>query len=579
MAARVYFDDLNDNGLIDAAENGTLLTKGNDAYSLSVNNGELELTVGNATLTTTGAGIVPDKWYYIVATWNSGTGAIYIDGAPQATSGAVAASALINATSFSMGDFNGILRDVSVWNTTLDGSVPLAPYTGKEADIVGYWQLNDGAGASAYNSCITNNIGTNATGNSALWTSTMPQPGVYTWYKNNAWYSNDINIEDLGIGNYKVQFVDPYNCPNPLTDPLLDSLLVIPTDREAPAITAIGNLVVQTDQDVCYYLVDDLTEAQSLTPAISDASACLFDVNWRVVTDYNLNVFNFTDTDCDIDNNSWNRILNASLGRSGTNGLNTVTVTTLQNEDVSSTYTYTITVQDDQNPIADGRFEDGISLDLDENGLVSYNARDFNENSRDNCTSPENLIYELYNGTEWRTSIDYDCTVIGEEVSVRFRVTDEAGLRHEDAGVANLQVRDVTPPVITETANQPIGPYCATNDAGTFAPGAPAYTEIPLSAFEFMGYTDNCGVTRIRYKREHTTWSGDNDATFVEITDMIFDPNVYLRFFEGETVLSFELADGSEAHVALGLPRNTSEKDIFVVTVLPKPTIDPNGIE
>jgi hypothetical protein len=298
-----------------------------------------------------------------------------------------------------------------------------------------------------------------------------------------------------------------------------------------------------------------------------------------VITDYNLNVFNFTDTDCDFDNNSWNRILNATLGRSGTNGLNTVTVTTLQNEDVSSTYTYTITVQDDQNPTADGRFEEGISLDLDENGLVSYNARDFNENSSDNCTSPENLIYELYNGTEWRTSIDYDCTVIGEEVSVRFRVTDEAGLRHEDAGVANLQVRDVTPPVITETANQPIGPYCATNDAGTFAPGAPAYTEIPLSAFEFMGYTDNCGVTRIRYKREHTTWSGDNDATFVEITDMIFDPNVYLRFFEGETVLSFELADGSEAHVALGLPRNTSEKDIFVVTVLPKPTIDLNGIE
>jgi hypothetical protein len=297
----------------------------------------------------------------------------------------------------------------------------------------------------------------------------------------------------------------------------------------------------------------------------------LFDVTWKVVTDYNLNLWTFTDEDCTNDASSWNRILGSTLGRSGTNGKNTVTVTTLQNTNVTSTRSYIINVTDTEKPTPIGKFAEPITMNLDATGNVIYTALQFNNGSFDNCTDPDDLIYEIYNGTSWGPSISFDCKAIGTPVNIQFRVTDQSGNTQQAAGnIEGLEVLDVTPPTSGENSNQPKGPYCAPIDAGEYMPGDHAYTdEVSLSDFAFTP-DDNCGVTRIRYKRDFAgAYAPADDADWIDVTGMIFDPTVKIKFYEGITTVRFQITDGDGA-----LPeneRNSFEQNIFIVTVLPKP--------
>jgi len=97
---------------------------------------------------------------------------------------------------------------------------------------------------------------------------------------------------------------------------------------------------------------------------------------------------------------------------------------------------------------------------------------------------------------------------------------------------------------------------------------------------DLIDYTDNCGVDRIRYKRDynHPTFTGGDDADWVEIVGKDFTSPTPINFYQGITYLWFELADGTPASVAAGNTRNTTQMMVFTVTVLPKPT-PASGIE
>ncbi len=95
-------------------------------------------------------------------------------------------------------------------------------------------------------------------------------------------------------------------------------------------------------------------------------------------------------------------------------------------------------------------------------------------------------------------------------------------------------------------------------------------------------YTDNCRVTRLRYRRDYipTTPLGLDDSDWINIEDVNTatpiidfdsDPDAKVRFYEGQTTVWFEFADGSDALESLGYARNTTAEPVFVVTVLPKP--------
>jgi hypothetical protein len=433
---------------------------------------------------------------------------------------------------------------------------------------VGFWKLNDGSGGSAYNSKKSVGIGNNAVGSSSLWNSTLPQPGTYTWTKDGSYYSHEISLSGLGIGEYKVAFVDPYGCPDPVDNPLTSSKIIQATDQVAPDISAISNLTVNNDAGTCTYTIDLPAEVAALTPTIADASGCKYSVKWKVVTDYNLNLQEYDYGEGDTDY----KILGAILGRSGTDGLNTVTVTTLQNVDVTSSKTYTITLNDNEPPVAIGRFDEPISMNLDATGKVIYTAKQFNKGSYDNCSDADKLIYQLSTdgGTTWNDSINFDCSAIGTAVSIKFRVTDEALNTTLAGGVINgLSVLDVTPPLFNQNS-QALTPYCATYDA---VGSVPASDSISLADLALTKYTDNCGVTRIRFKRTHATYAGGTDADWITVAGMVFNPAIKLKFYEGTTTVTFELADGKypENDVAHEGQRNKTTQAIFTVTVLPKP--------
>lgn len=551
LCAWVYLDNL---------DNGTLFSKGG-AYGLAMSGGNFQLNVGGSSLTASGFTPIAEFWYYVVATWNASATEIFVNGASVATGSGATAST--NASSFSMGAFDGILRDVSVWDAVIAGDVPAAPYTGKESNLVGLWQLNYGIGTSAYNSTQTNDFGNDATGSATLWTSVMPQPGYFTWEKNTAYYSDLINLDNLGIGDYSVLFVDPYGCPNTITDPLTESTTIVATDNVAPVIEDLINLNVSADGGVCYYQVSNTTESDALIPTITDAEGCNFDITWTVVTDYNLSVWSPPSEEYrPSEGNVLNNLIGAKLDRNDLNGVNTVTVTTLQNGDVTSTEVYTITVTDDENPVADGDFDTPLTLDLDEFGNVSLSAVDFNDNSSDNCSDPDEMIYELWDGDSWESSIDFDCSAIGRTVDLQFRVTDQVGLWDIDSRVDfdGLVVSDITAPQSNETSNQPLGPYCATFDA---VGPVPAYVPLSVENLKLENYSDNCGVTGIRYRLDHESYAG-GDVGYSDIVDIVnFDPATMVNFYQGTTTVYFEIYDDSGNIMP--------EQSIFIVTVLPKP--------
>lgn len=584
-----------------------------DAYWLSLTGGKFALNAGTGQIISTFTPVI-NRWYHVSGSWDSGTMSITIDGSntDSESAGGYTSPDYGNQVIIGGAGFRGMIREVRVWNTTVSGGYPGTPFTGYEPNLVAYWDLGEGASPVA-NRCYASSGGLATPANGGnLWVIEQPQPGIYTWERtvdgststyNTSGMSN-IFLTELPLGTFTLTFADTYGCE--AKAPAFQELIA--TDNELPVIdySRISTDMVANTPLLCYALlgVSDRDSVNLYTPEIVDASGCNFDITWKVVVSHSGELLTRTETYYDATSDydaDLNKIYGAKLGRDGTNGVNTVYISLAQNgmESDPEDNQYIITLNDVEPPTPRGRFDGSISsMNLDENGVVEYFASDFNLNSGDNCSDVDELTFKLSidGGVTWQNSIFFDCEDIGQDVNIMFMAIDQGIDDDDDDGdgfndgnhaeeinaIPDLQVRDVTKPITGETSDQNGGTFCATTNAVIGV--SPAFTDdqVKLSEFQLNNYSDNCGVTRIRYRIHHTPpaaypgFTGGN-TNWVEIidadpmTELIDFPEDNLTMYEGINTIEFELADGSDELEDAGFSRNTVVQTIYVVTILPKP--------
>jgi hypothetical protein len=575
----LHYTELNDlsaTGSIEAwvylnsFDDATLVAKGTD-YSLKLLGSKFTVDV-NGTYIGDAAGegaaanpLELQRWYYVVGTWdrNSGNMNLYVNGADQGgtTQNAPLTAAPTNNSDVVIGaDFGGIIREVRLWSSIKDGSIPNEKYTGNEDGdgLVAYWPLEDGSGNTSPNSSTASISGATAvSGASGLWSNQQPQPGFYEWHKDSeaTIFSEDIDIIDLERGSYEVTFQDQYNCP---ADPgLQKSVTLVPTDEELPEITNIGNQFRDTDDTFCGYVIKSDGTDDELMPTITDD--CEFTVTWKVTPEKTLVTETFFD-----DVGETNKIKGATLEL----GVNRVEVTATQyNGNIVASYFYNITVEDDDNPIAIGKNVSDINLRNDNtpmgSGIVEYDAVNFNNGSWDYCTEDQNLTFEISDdgGATWAGELSFDCGDLGTEVQIAFKAIDEAGNEGIQTGIT-ATVDDIYPPEFTGTARN--YEACVTVDDDTNAEGP--YTIIPAGTLplDANDYTDNCNVDKVEYSVDFD----DEAYTDIEWTETTShdpsDDGIY--FYEGTATISFRITDSSE---------NSAIADMYYIEILPKPA--PSG--
>jgi hypothetical protein len=588
IEAWVYLESLND---------ATLISKGS-AYALRLVGGKFTIDVGgtyldypaladNVNLPKT------ERWYHVTGTWdaNSNSMRVFINGEQQ-TGGSINGTlnpAITNNDPVTIGNgVNGIIRDVRIWSDTSHGAVPTQSLViTDEENLVGYWKLQDGSGGSAHNECVTRISGaTDATGVSG-WVTDYPQPGYYSWkryidppylagtgvdYNDQTPYSNPVHLENIGRGRYELTFIDQYSCPE---EPgLIRNATFVPTDAEIPNIPNIGNQTVElttacgTNCDNCQYVVQS-TDTH-LWPQITDD--CYFETTWRV-TPYKTNVTTTYTGDSDSDSAITDAILEL--------GENRVEVTATQNDgDLVASFTYFITVVDKINPEAIGQSD--VSASLSNNyepmgsGIVYYNAAGFNNGSSDNCTSDDNLSFEISsdNGVTWGDELSFTCDDIGSPVQIAFKVIDEAGNKDIVSSGSAINIFDEYDPVFISLEEDEFRTHssCVTVDNDNTEPLPYTIYDNGVLVLDASDYSDNCNVVAIDYALEHE----DGDIGFYvpfepepdpfDLEDWTDgwkgnDPGSEI-FYEGTTYVWFRIVDSSG---------NTSERRIYEVEVLPKP--------
>ncbi|MDA3817944.1 MAG: HYR domain-containing protein [Prolixibacteraceae bacterium] len=549
---------------LESYDDAMLIAKGTD-YSLQLLGSKFTIDVNGTHLgdgATEGAGITPElqRWYYVAASWDTGAGEmqLFVSGANQGGSvQGTLSDAPANSSDVSIGNsFDGIIRETRIWDNVVDGTVPSSKYTGSEDHLVAFWPMDDGSGNAAENSCNNKNSNaTNASGATGLWATNQPQPGTYTWTKDGAFYSNNIDLTDLGRGVYEVSFQDPYSCP--AAQGLVRSVTIIPSDNEQPNISTTVNTTLFIDPgDDCQHLVtaQDFTDNPGLLPTVTDA--CDFTLSWRVIPTATLIPQSFVGT------NYEGAVLEL--------GNNRVEVTASQyNGNVTATSFFNITVEDDIPPVADGKNVTDVELSNDYepmgSGIVYYSAIGFNQESDDNCTPKGNLEFSIRRSATdpWSDEILFDRDDVGEEVRIFFRVKDEAGLTAEESGNTTMTVVDIHDPVFLNDGTIYEYEECATVDAGE-STGEPAYMVVSAGNLKLNEglYSDNCGITNIQYSLDH---EGDSwgDIGWTDGDDPSADG---VKFYEGVTHVYFKLTDTST---------HEAETQIYKVTTLPKP--EPGG--
>jgi hypothetical protein len=220
--------------------------------------------------------------------------------------------------------------------------------------------------------------------------------------------------------------------------------------------------------------------------------------------------FTFVDTDyLPIDNTVLERFTTVSPDIASGSSFNVgTTPVTLTSSDIipnATVNTFTVTVVDDQPPVASCQDK---TLTLDGSGWATLVIGDINNGSSDNCTIT-NLELSKDGSTGWASSLSYDCTEVGTH-TVTLRVTDSAGLT--DTCTATVTVEDNTPPAIV----------C--NNISITLDGTGNYTLSPADQLSLVASaTDNCSIASTNLSQ--VSFNFCNSPGSVPVTVTVTDVN------------------------------------------------------
>ncbi|MGA1582887.1 MAG: HYR domain-containing protein, partial [Saprospiraceae bacterium] len=172
----------------------------------------------------------------------------------------------------------------------------------------------------------------------------------------------------------------------------------------------------------------------------------------------------------------------------------------------SDTCTFIVTVNDSLDPVARAM---ALTRGLDNNGEVIVQADEFDDNSSDNCTADENLIFKVALDTGMLVfvdSLEFNCSDAGNTYDVQLLVSDTFG--NTDTVATTITINDDTPPVVV----------CQRDTAYLSASGSASIAPANVDG----GSTDNCGI----------------DSMWVDI-DEFFCTDI------GENTVVFSVRDGS----------------------------------
>lgn len=584
---------------LESLANATLVSKGT-SYGLKLEGSRFVFFVGGDEASASGYDLALKHWYHVSGWWDGAGLNIRIDESATTFKKAGSYTATVNNDPIVIGSgFNGIIREVRIWDAPVLGAINSITLVGTESNLMGYWPLDDGTGGSARNVCSSNgNVALPATGSNGLWNSTQPQPGTYTWTRthedNTTTFStygkSNINLTGLSMGTYTATFMDPWDCPAKTST----FKTIKATDNELPVVdlSVVSTTQLMVDENECTYTFTSPSvggDVDRYTPSISDVSNCNYTTEWRIVNE----ATGIREHILTGDQTTDLKLFGGRVRKVGTNGNNTVVLTISQNG-MSEEITYTIVANDDQRPTAVGKFDDVLSLELSNdlygNGNVTLLAKDFNNGSSDNCTTdpekfnpklasptPEQIDLGTFDPTDpsdplWQDDAIFNCSMIGNSVQLYFQVTDESGNSNYATKAVSFNIIDKHKPVFLKNSGP--GPTeCATFNA---TGGVPAYHQFETGNPKMIllpeDYTDNCGVQTIQFRLKSlgyasAYYNGDDyfftaqSGTFA--TDASVDnTGAAIPYYEGKTEVYFILDDGYG---------NTKEQLVYTVTILPKP--------
>ena len=244
-----------------------LVTKGaynvsGDCWAVKMDTRTLQFSVSNSiTAVHTGLKLRTDKWYHIVITYSNTSDAIafYIDGAATAASGFTVSGSYITIPTNASRDvrigtgyngsglyFKGKMFEVGIWNAALSASEITAIYNSgrtidlssasgnyaKQGNLVGYWKMDEGDGASFADSSTATNTGSGT----------------------NITASNHVKGNTFSVLNATKDTIDLYK---PLT---LNSISAIGSDTDTFLMLDGSTVKTATGANVTSYLTEEIQD-------------------------------------------------------------------------------------------------------------------------------------------------------------------------------------------------------------------------------------------------------------------------------------------------------------------------------
>ncbi|MFZ4401257.1 MAG: HYR domain-containing protein, partial [Bacteroidales bacterium] len=226
------------------------------------------------------------------------------------------------------------------------------------------------------------------------------------------------------------------------------------------------NKIVSTDNGLCTYTHHDITWDATATDncAVTSLTYNLTGVTSGTGTTLNNVVFN--------------------------KGITTVTWTASDASGNTQICSYTVTVNDNENPVAICK---AATVYLDINGQVVVQPSVINYNSTDNCGIVTYLVSK--NDTTYSNTVSYNCSELSTH-TIYLKVIDAAGNYHICS--STLTVLDTIAPVPTSLADKVVSTAsnsCTYTNTNVIWNAIDNCDQNPTITFSLSGVTDNTGIT------------------------------------------------------------------------------------